>query len=193
MSLSDVLFVIGSAAMGYFIGSIPIAYFVAHMRGVNILEVGTRNPGTMNVFRTVGKGFGLLEFMMDAAKGALPVLLASLMGVSLPWTIAAGAGAVLGHWYPLFLRFKGGIGIATGAGAAIALLPVAGAIAIVVGAALRLVWHNTSGATAVGCVAFVITAVVLGSVSVALVLLFLAVAVGVRSVMVDRANRAAPG
>ena len=105
----------------YFIGAIPFGYLVGRWRGVNIFEHGSGNLGATNVGRVLGRPFGFLVFGLDFLKGALPTCAA------LKWTgsgeaspelaaIAAGLGAFLGHLFPIYLKFKGGKGVATGAG-----------------------------------------------------------------------------
>ena len=106
----------------YFIGSINTALVVAASRGVDIRAVGSGNPGASNVLRSLGKGPALVVTGADLLKGFLP----SLVGLLL-WTpaVAALAGfcAVAGHCYPALHRFRGGKGVATAGGVALALSP----------------------------------------------------------------------
>lgn len=126
---------------GYLLGSIPSGYLVAKARGIDIRTVGSKNMGATNVFRTLGKGPGILVLFMDALKGyAASAWLADGLLKLLnfpnpdPQTnhLIAGLAAVLGHNYTCWLQFKGGKGIATTAGAFLALAPVAVGIAIAV-------------------------------------------------------------
>jgi acyl-phosphate glycerol 3-phosphate acyltransferase len=121
--------------LAYLIGSIPFGYLVARSRGVDIFHHGSGNIGATNVGRVLGKGLGILVFLLDFAKGALPVALAMYAGHRLdvaaePNALAktlgviAGLGAFLGHLFPIYLRFRGGKGVATGAGIIVVLLPV---------------------------------------------------------------------
>jgi glycerol-3-phosphate acyltransferase PlsY len=117
---------------GYFLGSIPTGYLVARSRGIDIRKVGSGNMGATNVFRTLGKGPGILVLLIDAIKGAASVLIAGHFWVPMsdtsPWVTAlpmiAALSAVLGHNYTCWLAFKGGKGIATSAGVLAALVPV---------------------------------------------------------------------
>ena len=115
----------------YLIGAIPFGYVIARSRGVDILRQGSGNIGATNVGRLLGPRFGILVFILDFAKGALPVLAAAWMAdqlnSSLPHDslqVAAGLAAFLGHLFPVYLRFRGGKGVATGAGVVAVLLPV---------------------------------------------------------------------
>jgi acyl-phosphate glycerol 3-phosphate acyltransferase len=117
------------ALVAYLVGAIPFGYLVARARGVDILRHGSGNIGATNVGRVLGRRWGVLIFLLDAAKGALPVLLtgalleapAELPPQTLP--VVAGVSAFLGHLFPIYLRFRGGKGVATGAGVMAVLLP----------------------------------------------------------------------
>ena len=112
-------------AGAYLLGSIPFSYLVARRGGVDVRTVGSGNVGATNVLRSVGKGAGALAFGLDFAKGTLATLLAvkTLGGAAFP--SAAALVAVLGHMHPVWLRFRGGKGVATGAGAFLPLAPAA--------------------------------------------------------------------
>jgi len=111
----------------YLVGAVPFGYLVARARGIDILKLGSGNIGATNVGRALGRRFGVLVFALDFAKGALPVLAARLLPAtdlpidSLP--AAAAVAAFLGHLFPIYLRFHGGKGVATGAGAVVVLVP----------------------------------------------------------------------
>ena len=119
-------------ALAYLIGSIPFGFLVARWRGINILELGSKNIGATNVGRVLGPRFGMFVFVLDFAKGAGPVALAALLRPHFDdelWSrgfveVAAGLAAFLGHMFPIYLRFHGGKGVATGAGAVAVLLPI---------------------------------------------------------------------
>ena len=109
---------------GYLIGSIPFAYLITRWRkGLDIRKVGSLNMGAMNVMYTAGPAFGLLVLMLDFSKGVGAVFLARWLCDSLNIEILAGTAAILGHIYPLFLKFKGGKGGATCIGVCFILLP----------------------------------------------------------------------
>lgn len=131
-----------SLAVGYLVGSIPVASLLTRLRGVEILNVGTRNPGAANVFREISRPLGAMVLALDALKGFAAVTMSSILGVEPEMVAAAGAAAIAGHWYPLFLRFKGGAGLATAIGGGIALAPLAGLVALGLGLATVRVIHN---------------------------------------------------
>lgn len=116
------------AAAAYLLGAIPFGYLVARARGVNILQHGSGNIGATNVGRVLGRPWGVLVFLLDFAKGAAPVALAYLLAQpeelyphTLP--VVAGVAAFLGHLFPVYLGFRGGKGVATGAGVIAGLVP----------------------------------------------------------------------
>lgn len=124
---------------GYLAGSIPTGYLVARARGVDIRQVGSKNMGATNVFRTLGKGPGIFVLLVDAFKGYAAcawVAGAGLALLDLPDSqpalarMVAGISAVLGHNYTCWLRFQGGKGIATSAGVFLALAPLATGVAL---------------------------------------------------------------
>ncbi len=108
----------------YLLGSIPSAYIAGRLRkGIDIREVGSRNMGAMNVFYKVGIVPGLLVLAVDIGKGAAAVALAHWLGVPLVVEFLAGATAVLGHSFPVWLKFRGGRGGAPLIGVLIFLMP----------------------------------------------------------------------
>jgi glycerol-3-phosphate acyltransferase PlsY len=123
----------------YFLGSIPTGYLVARAKGIDIRTVGSGNIGATNAFRILGKPAGVVVLVVDGLKGYaacawLCDCLLTPLGVSGEdaerYRILAGIAAVLGHNYTCWLRFKGGKGIATSAGAYFALAPLAAGIAL---------------------------------------------------------------
>ena len=155
--ITTLLFVL----LGYSLGSIPIAYLSAKARGTDIFQVGTGNPGAANVFREVGKGVGSLVLLGDALKGALPVAVSVLFSESYWVGWGVGLAALLGHWFPLWLKFRGGAGLATSIGIGVALLPVPTAIVLPPSLALWYLWRNTAYVASIGYLGFIILAVVL--------------------------------
>ena len=116
--------------LSYLVGSIPFGYLVGRWRGVDIMKQGSGNIGATNVGRVLGRPFGILVFLLDFAKGAGPALtaqqFASTHQLELPpdsLPVAAAVAAFLGHLFPIYLRFRGGKGVATAAGAVSVLLP----------------------------------------------------------------------
>ena len=116
--------------LAYLLGSIPFGYLVVRLAGKgDVREVGSGGTGATNVSRRAGKRAGVLTLVLDAAKGALAVFVARWLltpdfGVS--WAVAsAGLAAILGHVFPVWLRFRGGKGVATGLGIFLSLAPLA--------------------------------------------------------------------
>jgi len=109
--------------IGYLLGSIPSGVWTGKLLyKKDIRNFGSGNSGTTNTFRVLGKQAGVLVFIIDMLKGAIPVLLATYFNAPLH-PIWFGFAAVIGHIYPLFARFKGGKAVATGAGVGVALYP----------------------------------------------------------------------
>jgi glycerol-3-phosphate acyltransferase PlsY len=112
--------------LGYVLGSVPTGYLVGRALGVDVRKVGSGNIGTANVLRAAGKWAAALTLAGDMLKGLVPVVVARLSTEN-EWLIAVVAfAAVVGHCWPVFLRFKGGKAVATGAGTTIGLAPVVG-------------------------------------------------------------------
>ena len=123
--MSEVL----AIAVAYVLGSVPSGYLAGRLRGIDIREVGSRNVGATNVFRSLGKGIGLAVMGADIAKGVAAVGIAVALTDD-PWPLIAGGAAILGHVFPVWLGFRGGKGVAVTAGVAIALMPLAAAVMI---------------------------------------------------------------
>ena len=158
-----VLELLASGLLGYLLGSLPVAYLVARAKRLDVFTVGTGNPGAANVFRAVGRTAGLLVFAGDALKGAAAVLAAWALGVEPPvWRVAAGAAAVVGHWYPVFLRFRGGAGLATVIGVGVGVLPLAALAGAVPGVLVLARFHSTGHAAGVGVAVFFAVGAALG-------------------------------
>ena len=137
--------------IGYLLGSIPFAYIAGRLlKGVDIRRVGGGNMGTLNVMREVGTVTGLTVLLADMGKGALAVLIAQWLGVSLIFVFIVGLTAVVGHSWPVFLKFKGGMGGATAMGVLLALAPVEFAISFAITVIVVLVTSNARLGMGVG-------------------------------------------
>ena len=112
-------------ALGYAIGSVPFAFLLARRAGIDVRVAGSGNVGAANVVRTSGLPLGVTVMALDIVKGAATVLAAYAAVGSVPSMAAAAAAAVVGHIYPIWLRFHGGKGVAVAAGAFAVLAPVA--------------------------------------------------------------------
>jgi acyl phosphate:glycerol-3-phosphate acyltransferase len=138
---------------GYLMGSVPVGFILGSRSGIDVRAVGSGNVGATNVARVVGKRQGILTLIADTAKGLLPVILAMQLGASLAATVLVGAAAFLGHLYPIFLRFKGGKGVATALGVFLALAPMATLVLVAVFAATVLISRIVSLSSIVAALA----------------------------------------
>jgi len=111
----------------YLIGGIPFGYLLVRLKtGQDVRSMGSGNIGATNVLRTTGRGFGVLTLLLDIAKGwAACWLMGHFTNGSAAWMALAGVAVVLGHAYPVFLKFQGGKAVASFVGVALALAPVA--------------------------------------------------------------------
>jgi acyl phosphate:glycerol-3-phosphate acyltransferase len=142
MTTAQLLWVI----TGYLLGSIPFGLLLTRAIGIDIRTVGSGNIGTTNVLRTGNKGLAAATLLLDAGKGAAALLLARhFAGVEAG--MLAGVAAFLGHCFPVWLKFRGGKGVATLLGVALAAVPLAGVIALLawVGGALATRYSSVGG------------------------------------------------
>ena len=148
-------------AAAYVAGSLPFGYWLVRVfRGADIRTVGSKNTGATNVWRNFGWRLGVSTLLLDAAKGALPTLAALHWSGSLTASIA-GIVAMLGHGYPVLLGFGGGKGVATGAGAALALFPAGVGLAALAWAIAFVTLRYASVASLAAGAVFLIAAVAL--------------------------------
>lgn len=118
-------------AIAYLMGTFPSAIIVARASGVDINAVGSGNPGASNVTRALGWRKGAWVYALDALKGAIPTALALAID-GRPLAYWCAAAAIVGHMFPVFRRFRGGKGVATGSGALLVLLPLVFVVSAVV-------------------------------------------------------------
>jgi glycerol-3-phosphate acyltransferase PlsY len=122
---------LAAIAIAYLAGAIPFGLLLGKIAGVDVREAGSGNIGATNVARTAGKGIGVVTLILDAAKGAAPVAVADrLLHFDPIWVSAVGLATVVGHVFPLYLRFRGGKGVATALGVFLALSPICTGIAV---------------------------------------------------------------
>jgi glycerol-3-phosphate acyltransferase PlsY len=115
--------------IGYGVGSLPLGYLVANRaKGVDLRRVGSGNVGAANVYRTAGLAAALIVVLVDVAKGASSVFFAARLATGAADPVAAGVAAIIGHVYPVWLRFHGGKGVATACGVFWMLAPLATAV-----------------------------------------------------------------
>jgi glycerol-3-phosphate acyltransferase PlsY len=152
-------------ALALVLGSIPTGVLIARRRGVDLRQVGSGNIGATNVGRALGRRYALLVLLLDAAKGALPVLAARALigsGVgaaagpsALPWLPATtGLAAALGHSFSLFLGGKGGKAVATSFGAALVLAPLPAALSAAIYVVLFALFRISSVGSLAAALAF---------------------------------------
>ena len=152
--------------IAYFIGSIPFGFLITKfIKGVDIRQIGSGNPGATNVARALGKPYGILVFILDMLKGFLPVYffdrLFSGYGHNLS-LILCGVGVICGHTFPIFLGFKGGKAAATGCGVFMWLAPVPIFISVTVWLLIVAVSKYISLGSMLSSVVLVVSQIVLG-------------------------------
>jgi glycerol-3-phosphate acyltransferase PlsY len=168
-----------AVVIGYLIGSIPFGLILTKLAGLgDIRNIGSGSIGATNVLRTGRKGLALATMLLDVGKGAVVVLLANMYGPDI--AVLAGGGAMLGHCFPVWLKFNGGKGVATGAGILLAIAPLVGitvfAIWLVVVATTR---YSSLGAL-VACLVAPIFAYYLANLQIAELAALIAVLIFIR-------------
>jgi glycerol-3-phosphate acyltransferase PlsY len=160
--------------IAYLIGSVPFGVILTRLAGAgDVRRIGSGNIGATNVLRTGRKGLALATLAFDMLKGALPAWLAyRYLGPDM--AVVAGLGAVLGHCFPVWLKFRGGKGVATAGGVVLALTPIVAAIAIGIFVLVVLATRYVSLASMLGAIAAAPGAYLLGYVQAAELYLLLA-------------------
>ncbi len=131
--------------LSYLLGSIPFGFVITrYYAGIDIRTEGSGNIGFTNVLRVVGKKAAILTLAGDTLKGFLPVVAAKLLFDDNSLSAAAGIIAVIGHDFPVFLRFKGGKGVATSFGALFGLIPLAGVFTLLIWLIVFYLWKYSS-------------------------------------------------
>jgi glycerol-3-phosphate acyltransferase PlsY len=142
--------------IAYILGSIPSGYLIVRwQKGIDVRSTGSGSIGATNVMRNLGIVGFVATFILDAGKGFLAVLLASKMTADNPtWVAAAAFTAVFGHCFPVWLKFRGGKGVATGVGVFIALAPWEVLLVLVIFAVVVAIWRYISLGSIVATAAF---------------------------------------
>jgi glycerol-3-phosphate acyltransferase PlsY len=135
-----ILFLVGA----FLLGSFPTGAVVARAKGVDLRKVGSGNIGTTNVGRALGRGWAAVVLLVDAGKGALPVVLATHLFDPIWLPAAAGLASVLGQVFSIFLKGRGGKGVATSLGAGLALAPLPALVCVAVWVALFATFRISS-------------------------------------------------
>jgi len=128
----------------YLLGSIPTGLLLGKAYGIDVRKEGSGNIGATNLYRTVGRKVGIMTLAGDCLKGMLPVLAVKYSSLPVEYAAWVGLAAFSGHVFSVFLKFRGGKGVATALGVFLALSPLAVAVALGVFAVLMLVWRYVS-------------------------------------------------
>jgi acyl phosphate:glycerol-3-phosphate acyltransferase len=136
--------------IAYLIGAIPVGVILSKIKGIDPRKTGSGNIGATNVMRAAGKTFGLLTLIGDILKGLVPTLVAISSGLPYPVIAAIGLATFLGHLFPVYLKFKGGKGVATALGVYIAINPYAILISIIVFILVFAKWRYVSLGSLIG-------------------------------------------
>jgi len=145
---------------GYLLGSIPFALLLTQRQGIELRNVGSRNPGAANVLRSAGIGPAVAVLLLDAAKGTVAVGAARMMSDDVAVATGAGLAAIVGHIYPVWCGFRGGKGVAASAGVFAVLAPLATLIAILVFVATIAATRFISAGSIAGALALPVAAAV---------------------------------
>jgi glycerol-3-phosphate acyltransferase PlsY len=146
--------------LAYLLGSIPFSYLVARGKGIDVRTVGSGNVGATNVMRSAGRGAGLMAFALDFLKGSAATWLAARLAGTTVASVAAVVAA-LGHMHPVWLSFKGGKGVATGAGAFLPLIPVPTVLGLTTFAVVAAITRYASVGSIAGAAALPVSALLL--------------------------------
>jgi len=163
-----IIFVIAIIGV-YLVGSIPFGLLIAKAHGKDLRTIGSGNIGATNVARALGKKWAYICFILDVLKGLIPMLAAMFLiktdssaqavnqAILLALWLAVGCAAILGHIFPIYLKFRGGKGVATSFGVAIGLWPyytICALVAVAIWVLVVLVWRYVSLASITASIAF---------------------------------------
>jgi len=164
-----------SGLLGYFLGSIPFGLVLTYCAGLgDIRKIGSGNIGTTNVLRTGHKGLALLTLLLDVFKAAFAALLCQwLFDKNIGFF--AGFMAVIGHNYPIWLKFKGGKGVASTLGLILAMTPCVGILTCLTWLGVALIWHYSSLAALTALAAAPLLALAFGNTAAVLTYALLAI------------------
>jgi glycerol-3-phosphate acyltransferase PlsY len=131
-------------AGAYLLGSIPTGLLLGRLYGIDVRKEGSGNIGATNLYRTVGRKVGVITLVGDCLKGLLPVLAVKFSSLPTDYAAWVGLAAFCGHVFSVFLKFRGGKGVATALGVFLALSPLAVAVVLAVFVVMMLVWRYVS-------------------------------------------------
>jgi glycerol-3-phosphate acyltransferase PlsY len=184
--------------IGYAFGSLPTGYIAGKLAGIDVRKHGSGNIGATNVLRVLGKPWGLTVFFVDALKGFIAVRIvleivsrnATAANYAEFFAILAAAACVIGHSFPVWLRFKGGKGVATSVGSIFGVMPIAAITIFLVWLVVFLTTRYVSLASVIGAIALPITVAVLVRLKMThgMVLLYFSIAMAALVVWRHRSN-----
>lgn len=117
--------IIAGLVLSYFLGAIPFSYLIAKkVKNIDVRKIGEGNVGARNVWHTVGKKYGIIAGLLDIGKGLAAFGIGKIIGLDFPWIWLCGFGVVLGHSFPVFLKGRGGKGVACAFGYLLGMQPI---------------------------------------------------------------------
>jgi acyl phosphate:glycerol-3-phosphate acyltransferase len=141
----DTSLLLVSIILSYLLGAVPFGLLFSKLfSDVDVRTIGSGNIGATNVLRAAGKNAAVLTLLADGLKGVIPVLVVHRVFQNDAVTALSGAAAVLGHVFPVYLKFKGGKGVATSYGVVLAVAPWTGIVCLVVWALVAFIWRYSS-------------------------------------------------
>jgi len=179
--MCDLLFVV----VAYLIGSIPVGVLLSRIKGKDPRAVGSGNIGATNVMRAAGKALGIITLLGDILKGFIPTILAIHAGLPDYIVASVGFAAFLGHLFPVFLRFRGGKGVATALGVYLAMSPLAILGSFVLFVLILLKWRYVSAGSIAGTA---LVPVLLYALNAPEMYIYLSVVVGIMIILKHRDN-----
>jgi acyl phosphate:glycerol-3-phosphate acyltransferase len=153
----------------YLLGAVPFGFMIARAHGMDLRKIGSGNIGATNTGRVLGKKWGIICLILDSLKGLIPMLITktqldSPLSTAQLWLwLAVGCSAVIGHIFPVYLKFKGGKGVATSLGMVLGLYPyytIAGIAAFIVWAVAVLIWRYVSLASITASLIFPVVLII---------------------------------
>jgi glycerol-3-phosphate acyltransferase PlsY len=175
----------------YLLGSLPSAVIVSHLvKGVDIRELGDGNMGARNTFRNLGFLPGLVVGLADGSKGALSVLIARWLGLTPFWQASSGVFALTGHDYPIYVKFRGGQGLATIMGIFLALFPTQTALGLVVYGTIYLITRLSDLSAGIGCGLIFVMLVLQRNWTFAVFVALVFITIPIRKVILDHQQKA---
>jgi len=141
----DTLFQIIAILLSYLLGAVPFGLVFSKLfSDVDVRTIGSGNIGATNVLRAAGKKAAVLTLLMDTMKGLVPVLIVKFLFQDDAITVLSGAAAILGHNFPVYLKFRGGKGVATSYGVVVAVAPWTGLLCLIIWALVAYIWRFSS-------------------------------------------------